>query len=249
MYEPSDPQHSNGVSMYTYCEVQEGAPDLSMLTFPVTLRSNDKFERKNNISVNVYAIDEKERKAGKRKATDGPSTILEGRRRNEFIDDEASCEGDEESDTDEDGNISNLIDDDVSDDDDLSMYRTLYNQMEIIQEQSDQMEIDKDDQEQSDEEEEKDETKRGMVYPVIITKQELTRHVNLLLAELEDVCNTRNIVVKPFTVIPVSTDLKQRKMKRLVKNGFYSKNTSNTVNSRNHNEYRTPKMQLRIRRL
>ena len=62
------------VSSYTYCEVQEGGPDFSMLKFPLTLRSIGKFEEKNNISVNVYAVDEKERKAGKRKATsDGPA--------------------------------------------------------------------------------------------------------------------------------------------------------------------------------
>ena len=45
------------------------------------------------------------------------------------------------------------------------------------------MKIDQDDQEPSCEEEGKDETKRGMVYPVIITKQELCRHVNLLITE------------------------------------------------------------------
>ena len=103
LYEPSDPRNSNRISSYTYCEVQENEPDFSML------RIIGKFEEKNNISVNVYAVDEKERKAGKRKATsDG----------NELIDDE--CDDEEDSDMDEDDNIPDLIDADVSDDD-LSM--------------------------------------------------------------------------------------------------------------------------------
>ena len=68
---PCDPQR---VSLYTYCDVQEGAPDFSMLTLPITLRSIGKFEENNNISVDVYAVDEKERKGTKLKATsDGPT--------------------------------------------------------------------------------------------------------------------------------------------------------------------------------
>ena len=50
------------VSSYMSFEIQEDAPDFSMLKFPVTLRSIGKFEEKNNISINVYAVDEKERK-------------------------------------------------------------------------------------------------------------------------------------------------------------------------------------------
>ena len=123
MYELSDPRKSNRVPSYTYYEVQEGVPDFSMLTFPVTVRSIDKFERTNNISMDVYAIDEKYPK----KQGNGMQ-LVKRRRRNEFIDDEASCEGDEGSDIEEDGNISDIIDDDVNDDD-LSIYRVSNNQM------------------------------------------------------------------------------------------------------------------------
>ena len=51
------------------------------------------------------------------------------------------------------------------------MYRTLNNQMDQDEE----------------EEEEEDDNKRGIAYPVRITKQELTRHVSLLLTEREGV--------------------------------------------------------------
>ena len=78
--------------------------------------------QKNNISENVYAIGEKERKETKRKATSEHSSAPKRRRGNEFIDDEAECDEDEESDMDEDGNLPDLIDDDVSDDD-LSIKR------------------------------------------------------------------------------------------------------------------------------
>ena len=114
----------------SYCE---GVPDFSVVTFPVTLRSIGKFEEKKNITVNVnvnvyvYAIDEKECKGTKRKATSEQSSAPKRRGENENVDDEDEDE-DEESDTDEDGNLPDLIDDDVSDDD-LSMYRVLNNQM------------------------------------------------------------------------------------------------------------------------
>ena len=146
LYESSDPRDSNRVSSYTYCEVQEGAPDFSM-------QSIGKFVENNIIPVNVYAVDEKERKATKRKATsDGPAPK---RRRNEFIDHEA----DDDEESDEYGNLSDFIDDDV----------TLNNQM---------------DQEEEEEKEENDDNKRGIAYPVRVTKQELSRNVNLLLALL-----------------------------------------------------------------
>ena len=228
---PRDPQR---VSSYTSFEVKENVPDFSTLKFPVTLRSIGKFEERNDISVNVYAVEEKERKAGKRKATSDGSAPK--RRRNEFIDDE--CD-DEESD--EDGNLPDLIDDDVSDDE-LSMYRTLNNQMD-----------------QEEEEEEKDDNKRGIAYPVRVTKQELTLHVNLLLTERDGVwhCSTiktlvdfyvvsiqSTLVVKPSIVIHVFMVFKQRHMKRLVMTVYYFKNTSSIVNNRNPSEYRTLKMQL-----
>ena len=65
LYKPSD--HVDRVSSYTPFEAQENVPDFSMLTFPVTLRSIGKFEEKNDISVNVYAGDEKERELGNEK--------------------------------------------------------------------------------------------------------------------------------------------------------------------------------------
>ena len=111
------PHNPHPVFSYTSFEIQEDASDFSMLTFPVTLRSIGKFEQKNNISVNVYAIDKRERKGTKRKATSEQSSAPKRRRRKEFIDDEAECNEDEESDMDEDGNLPDLIDDDVIDDD------------------------------------------------------------------------------------------------------------------------------------
>ena len=78
----------------------------------------------------------------------------------------------------EDGNLPDLIDDDVSDDD-LSMYRVLNNKMDQ------EMEIEEEEQQQSEEED--DDTKCGVVYPVRVTKQDLSRHVNLLLTERDGI--------------------------------------------------------------
>ena len=60
LYEPTDPDNVCRVSSYTACEGYEDAPDFSMLTYPVSLREIKKFEKVNNISVNVYAIGENE---------------------------------------------------------------------------------------------------------------------------------------------------------------------------------------------
>ena len=57
LYKPSDPQHSTRVSSYSYTETREDAPDFSMLKYPVTLRNIEQFEKKNDISVNVYGIE------------------------------------------------------------------------------------------------------------------------------------------------------------------------------------------------
>ena len=85
---------------------------------------------------------------------------------------------------DEDGNLPDLIDDDVSDDD-LSMYRTLNNQMDQ------EMEIEEEEEDDVDDE---DDTKRGVVYPVRVTKQELSRHLNLLLTERDGVWHYTAII-------------------------------------------------------
>ena len=58
LYEPSSPRQSHRVSSYTYTEALEDAPDFSMLEFPVSLRSIKKFEKANDISVNVYGVEE-----------------------------------------------------------------------------------------------------------------------------------------------------------------------------------------------
>ena len=57
LYKPSDPQHSTRISSYSYTETREDVPDFSMLKYPVTLRNIDQFEKKNDISVNVYGIE------------------------------------------------------------------------------------------------------------------------------------------------------------------------------------------------
>ena len=62
LYEPFGGINGDRISSYAYAEILEDAPDFSMLEFPVTLRSIKTFETKNNISVNVYGVDEKEKK-------------------------------------------------------------------------------------------------------------------------------------------------------------------------------------------
>ena len=59
LYEPSSPTHASRVSSYTYTEKLEDAPDFSMLKYPVALRHIDQFEKKNDISINVYGIEGK----------------------------------------------------------------------------------------------------------------------------------------------------------------------------------------------
>ena len=45
------------------------------------------------------------------------------------------------------------------------------------------MDIEEREEEEEEEEEEKDDKKRGFIYPLRVTSQELSRHVNLLLTE------------------------------------------------------------------
>ena len=58
LYEPSSPTNPSRVSSYDYVETLDDAPDFSMLEFPVELRQISKFEKTNDISVNVYGIEE-----------------------------------------------------------------------------------------------------------------------------------------------------------------------------------------------
>ena len=58
LYKPTDPHNPpQRVSSYTAHETAGDAPGVKMLTYPVALRDIDKFERENNISVNVYGVD------------------------------------------------------------------------------------------------------------------------------------------------------------------------------------------------
>ena len=117
-------------------------------------------------------------------------------------------EDEDESDTMEDG-IEDLIDGSDDIEDDVAMYRTLEQQeqaaeIEKLQQRfvesvdiDDDGESDDDSEKEEEEEEEEDDddddSKRGMVYPVRITKTELARHVNLLLTEKENVCHYSTI--------------------------------------------------------
>ena len=56
LYDPSS-RNTDRISSYTYTEAMEDAPDFSMLEYPVSLREINKFEKKNDISVNVYGIE------------------------------------------------------------------------------------------------------------------------------------------------------------------------------------------------
>ena len=58
LYEPSGGINGDRISSYTYAEILDDSPNFSMLEFPVSLRSIKKFESKNNISVNVYGVEE-----------------------------------------------------------------------------------------------------------------------------------------------------------------------------------------------
>ena len=58
----------------------------------------------------MYAVDEKEVKGKKRKATNETTKTPKHRKRNEFIDDEAGCDDDNgESDIDEEGKYNFII--------------------------------------------------------------------------------------------------------------------------------------------
>ena len=170
--------HSSLVYSYKQFVDRDDAPDFSMLTFPVQLRDIVKFEAKNEISVNVYGVDERD---CKRKA---PSKTTKPKSRCEFLDDEAIESGDESSDESEDGNVSDLIDD-SDQEEDISMYHRF--QVDEIREEIDRICIVPSDPEPEPQETECTDNKRGFIYPLRVAKGELARHVNLLLTEKDGI--------------------------------------------------------------
>ena len=58
LYEPSSKKKPDRLSSYAYTEALEDVPEFSMLEFPVSLRNIKKFEKANDISVNVYGVEE-----------------------------------------------------------------------------------------------------------------------------------------------------------------------------------------------
>ena len=147
----------------------------------------------------------KKRKLSCQKA---PSTAKRRRGENRFIDDEAvlngADSGDEESDM-EDDTEDFLIDDNSGIENYVSMYRTLeqrdqVNEIEQRQQRFAPLDDDNDEEEEDDEDDneseddidddvegdDNDDSKRGIAYPVRITKTELARHLNLLLTQKEN---------------------------------------------------------------
>ena len=106
-------------------------------------------------------------------------------------------------------NEEDLIDDNSGIKDDITMYHTLeqrdqFNEIEQLQQRFASLDDDNDEEEEEDNENEDDidggeeeddnnDSERGMVYPVRIIKTELTRYVNLLLTEKENVCHYSTI--------------------------------------------------------
>ena len=188
---------------YPYANTMEDTPeDFSMLTFPVPLREISKFEKVNNISVNVYGIDTckslKKTTQGKkikskrilkrkRQRSDIHSMMKSKKlRRSNFIDDEAECSDDENDEHDE-GNddVHDFIDDGKEIEDSISTYHRIDNDIDkkqstsLVEEQTHESTI------VSDNKDEKND--RHMIYPLRVTDKELHRHVNLLLTELDGV--------------------------------------------------------------
>ena len=51
--------HQNRCITYSYNKFDDGRYDFSMLTFPINVEDIQHFERKNNISINVYGVEQK----------------------------------------------------------------------------------------------------------------------------------------------------------------------------------------------
>ena len=222
LYKPTDPLNPSLLSSYIAHETAEDAPDFSMLTYPVSLREIDKFERVNDISVNVYGVEEYRVKKKKNQNTPVKEEVQVGVKRrlsykkppsksrridggrSLFLDDEAVLSGDDSSEDEseeEDGNISDLFDDDNNEIEiDPSIYRMFEQRDEAAElEQLQQRFITREgdgvideadnetDTDDGDDNNNTDDTIRGVVYPLRITKSELARHVNILLTEKDGV--------------------------------------------------------------
>ena len=217
----------------------------SMLTYPVTLRDIGKFERINDISVNVVLtkknrrniLKKKELEEGERekRKTSCRNCLSHKRKKLDFIDDEAVLSGDESQDEEESATMEDGIEDLIDEsDDDVAMYRTLEQKEQAVEiEQLQQRFVDSvgsdDGGSEKQEDANENDSKRGMVYPVGITKAELARHINLLFTKKDSVCHysivknisvffyhlsTLNIGENTITTIHVFMGLKQKRMKR-----------------------------------
>ena len=126
LYKPTDPSIFCRVSSYTAQQTREDVPDFSMLKYPVSLANISTFEIANDISLNVYTVNEKNVKKSKKKPVEevndgqlpseyehpsecesdtsdkGPPTK---KRRCHFLDDEASGSDSDEEEGDLDGCI------------------------------------------------------------------------------------------------------------------------------------------------
>ena len=56
-----DVNHHRHCETFAYKEFDNGQYDYSMLTFPVKIKDIHKFEKKNNISINVYGAEKKKK--------------------------------------------------------------------------------------------------------------------------------------------------------------------------------------------
>ena len=196
LYIPTDLHHSDRLSSYTTHENAEDVPDFNMLTYPVALNDINKFETENTISVNVYVIDKCRTKkkqsaekhvdvlesGGKRKQ---PSKKRSSKKRKvyqnrSFIDDEVILSGEDSGDE---SDMEDFIDEGSEiEDDNVSMCFAVQQQHQ--REQLQHRFAEKEDDDVTDNEEENtDDSQRGIVYSIRVTKKEHSRHVNLLLTE------------------------------------------------------------------
>ena len=166
LYEPTDSDIVSSVSSYIDCENHEDAPNFSMLTYPVELRSIAKFEKANNISVNVYAVMEEEVKtSGKRKSNPTPTPAkgcvgnadpIPKRRRCDFIDDEVEYSDSEGIDSNGEDLDGFLDDDSDNGDEGMSFYHAIDEQQREEGEEPEEEEL------------EEVKPKRGLVYPHVM---------------------------------------------------------------------------------
>ena len=102
--------------------------------------------------------------------------------------------------------IEDLIGDSDDIEDDVAIYRKLEQQeqaaeidqlqqrfVESVDSDDDGESDDDSEEEEEEEDDDDDDSKRGIVYPIRITKTELARHETLLLTEKENVCHYSTI--------------------------------------------------------